>query len=125
MLWRHVAVWRGLQEEDLDEEERRFRYAQFRRRMQTSGMIGVVGLLMLFSPLVESPWANLIFWSVVVLLLVWMVLLAVADWMSTKAHYGPKARYLQAEREKLEAEVERLRAQEGNGKSTEKQQGRG
>ena len=42
LVW-HVRAWKRLQDAGIDPRERNFRHRQYRRRMQTSAMLGLLG----------------------------------------------------------------------------------
>ncbi len=91
MLGLHHRTWRHLQEQPLDAREHDFHRRQFRRRMQTSAMLGLlavavfIGHWMTSPPLAPLAW--LIFWGLVVLVVLWMGLLAMADLLVTRFHF--------------------------------------
>jgi hypothetical protein len=69
------------------QEEREFRHRQFRRRMQGSAMIGVLGVMLPLGDLIDShPW-RLAYAGVMLSLVGWMVLLALADLVATRYHF--------------------------------------
>ena len=119
LIFWHIRTWRALQSEPLGPRERDFRRRQYRRRMQTSAMLGVLGaaifvgqLLMLW---IHSRLFFAIYWGGVLLLVLWMALLALADIVATQFHYSREKTENVIERAKLQAEIRR-RAAHGNGK---------
>jgi len=113
MLWWHWSAWRHAQTDDLDDLERDFRERQFRRRMQASGLLGVLGLALLVGAVLMriplSPGFLTLYWCGVMALVVWMALLAAVDVWATKYHYGRARAAWAAERSRLEADARRLR----------------
>ncbi|HUG68823.1 MAG TPA: hypothetical protein VMM76_13835 [Pirellulaceae bacterium] len=119
LLCVHLRAWRAYQGEGLDEHAFDFRRRQFRRRMQASAMIGVVGILVLVSLAVTEPVMTAILWLVVLALVLWMLLLALADMVTSYFYYNQiRARHM-AEHATLQAQVDRIRRREGNGQAHE------
>jgi hypothetical protein len=114
LLWSHWTTWRRVRDERLEGAERRFAWGQFRRRMQSSGMVGIVGALMLAAPWVRAPLAVLFYWSGIVLLLVWIILLATADALATRVHFSQLRRDDLIEEIQLRARLSQLRRQNGH-----------
>jgi hypothetical protein len=118
MYW-HVQSWRRLQSADLGPSDLDFYRRQYRRRLQTSAMLGILAVDLLAGELLTF-WINsqlffIIYWSATLILVVWMALLAVVDIWATKYHFGKlKQKYL-LEQAKLNAEIRRVQAVRGNG----------
>lgn len=112
----HVRAWRRADHGGLGEEERSFHARQYRRRLQASVMLGVVGLLVLGDLWLEAwfreAWPRLLYWSGVAVLLLWLLLLAAGDWLASRMHYRGQWDRLQADRDVLRAEFERLRREQ-------------
>lgn len=117
LLWLHLRGWRATQREELDERAMDFRRRQFRRRMQASAMIGVVGLAVVASLAVEDTMMNAILWLVVLSLVVWMLLLALADLVSSYYYYNQVRAQQTAEHASLQAKLKQVRRREGNGQA--------
>lgn len=118
-LW-HARTWRHFDRSLPEGEDRDFRYRQFRRRMQTSGMLGVLGLVILVGRLlidwiVPPIWITL-WWIGVLVVLAWLTLLALVDIWATRHHFSRLRHHYLLEEVKLRAELERLRRREGNGR---------
>jgi amino acid permease len=117
----HVRTWRAFRErgDQIDGEELDYRRSQYRRRMQTSAMLGILAVAMLVGRWIKcpplSPTVFTIYWGVVMLVVFWLGLLAVADIISTKYHYGRIHDHYALEEAKLRAELRRLKAVQGNG----------
>ena len=116
----HVRSWRASQQAKLDAEEFDYRRRQFRRRMQTSAMLGVLAVAMLVGYLL-TLWLGsrafaLAFWSAIILVVVWTCLLAVVDIWATKHYFGRLRHDSLVEQAKLRAEIRRIQAFRGNGK---------
>jgi len=73
-------------------------------------MIGVVGLAMFFGQFVTRwPLLAAFYWSGILLLVLWFLLLAVADMISTSQHYNRLQRDRTIEEAKLQAQLARLK----------------
>jgi hypothetical protein len=106
----HLRAWRIAGQTSEDSPERRFAWLQFRRRMQTSGLIALVAAAIYVGQFVRSPQWLGPYWLAVLLLVLWLVLLALADVGAIHKHYGR----LRAEhRDQLAALEARLRQVEG------------
>jgi hypothetical protein len=109
----HVRAWRAVDHGGLGAAEREFHERRYRRRLQSSLMLGVIGLLVLgelwLDVIFQDAWARLLYWSGVGLLLLWLLLLAASDWLASRQHYRGQLTRLQTERDVLRADLERLR----------------
>ena len=116
----HVRTWRAFQHAELDAEEFDYRRRQFRRRMQTSAMLGLLAVAMLVGYVltlwIRSGWFALTFWIAVMALACWVALLAAVDIWATKHHFGRLRHHCLLEQAKLQAELRRIQAIRGNGK---------
>jgi len=120
----HRRTWRLARREESDAGELDYRRRQFRRRMQTSGMLGLVAVALCVGQLIGGPPLWMIgFWAGVLLLLCWIGLLALVDVWATKIHFGRMKQAYLVERAKLQAEVHRLEAIRGKGKARDKDHG--
>lgn len=121
MLWSHVHTWRRFQSLSLEPREHDFRRRQFRRRMQSSAMLGLLAVAILLGQWITSPpfprVAPLIFWGVVLLLVLWMGLLAAADLIATRFYYRRLRDGYLVEQARLQAELRRVQKTLSNGKS--------
>jgi hypothetical protein len=116
----HVRTWRVAQRSLLGDREREYRSVQYRRRMQTSAMLGLLAVAIFAgSFLTEPPLAVLLFWAAVLVVLGWIALLAVADMVATRLHFGRLQQHYLVEQAKLQAEIRRIRSVRGNGRAKE------
>ena len=113
----HIRAWRRLQGREIGEGERNFRRRQYRRRMQTSAMLGVLGaaifigqLLMIWVP---SQRFLVVYWSGVVLLVFWVAILALADMTATGFYYSREKNENLVEHARLRAELRRAAGNRG------------
>ncbi len=121
MMRAHVRSWR-IQKRDttLDDFDRQHYQARFRRRLQTSGMIALVGVLIACgdSPLI--PWQNFqrafaIYWLVVLMLTLWIALLAIGDLSSNRAYSRVALARVRQKQRDLEAQVAQIKRRGSNG----------
>ena len=109
----HIRAWKRLQREVIDLRERDFRRRQFRRRMQTSAMLGVLGAAIfvgqLLMPGIVSQLFLVMYWTGVVVLVVWVALLALADMAATSFYYSRERNDYVAEQARLHGELLRAR----------------
>lgn len=85
----HRRTWRAAQESaDLSARSRRFAQAQYRRRLQASGMIGVIGTIIALWPVVPREPGPMMFYTAALLAgCVWIMLLALLDLLATRHYY--------------------------------------
>jgi Na+/H+ antiporter NhaD/arsenite permease-like protein len=113
----HRRTWRLTGESESDENERDFRWRQYRRRMQTSAMMGILVVAAFFGQFISKPPMLVIgFWAGVLLLVIWIGLLAAADYYSSRHHLSRLQHNFILEQAKLHAEARRIRAVQGNGR---------
>ena len=102
----------------MDDAERDYHRRQFRRRMQSSGMLGVLAVGIFLGQWIAEvarPAIVFIFWGGVALVVVWVALLAVADIVATKHHYGRLRQGVLIEQAKLQAQLRRMQEARRNG----------
>jgi hypothetical protein len=119
MVW-HVRSWQFTKRHASPAEERDYRFRQFRRRMQTSGMLGFIAAALPVGVAVMRAWpkVGVFYWGGVLLLVGWLGLLALADIVATGHYYGRLRRDYTIEEARLHAELNRLQKIRGNGKAT-------
>ncbi|MEX2185981.1 MAG: hypothetical protein WD875_04265 [Pirellulales bacterium] len=105
----HVRAWRSAKAARFSAAELKFAFEQYRRRMQTSVMLGLVGALILGGPWISAPLAVLLYWLGVVVLILWIMLLASADVLATRMHYSQIETEHNLQQIKLEARLEAAR----------------
>jgi hypothetical protein len=123
LIRHHVVAWRRYKlDPELETPDREFFRRQFSRRVQTSGLLVLLGLMLPVGDALlvwgREPLAATFFWLGVLLITLWVMALAAGDWLLTRIHArGTNATIAQIERKKqeLEAEVARLRAHRQNG----------
>ncbi len=116
MVW-HIRSWHAVQElkPPPEPDELDFRRRQFRRRMQTSGMLAVLAVAILGGRWVTVPplpvWVFAVYWAVITLMAIWVGLLALADVVATRFYYGRLQDTYRVEEARLRYQLRRL--QEG------------
>ena len=110
LAW-HWSAWRKIDHGGLAQRDQEFFRRQFRRRTLISGMVGVIGLMIACSLWIEETWAQATFWVGVLMALVWMVLLAMMDWWSSRTFYGRDQAVHAAAIEVLKAEVRKYESE--------------
>jgi len=85
MLWFHVRAWRMRQREPLRDQERSFLWRQCKRRVLTSGLIGIMGGAVAVNQVFSDPMKTGFYWYWAALMTVVIVLgvLALADMRSS------------------------------------------
>jgi hypothetical protein len=113
----HAMARRSQTMSALDDEERTYLARRFRRRMQASALIGVVGVAVLGGLWVDRPPGEALYWCGVFLLVIWILILAGADAASTQSFFREMQSRRAAEHVALHKEIERYRRHEGNGQN--------
>jgi hypothetical protein len=100
--------WRAARRRELSSEELDYRRRRFRRRVQADVMLALVAVLMGAGSLIEParyPSTYVGIWAGVLVLVLWLILLALAD-AAVSLHHGQQDKAeLLAERTKLEADL--------------------
>ena len=111
MMKMHVHAWRAARaDESREPHELNFRRRQFRRRMQTSGILGLLGIAILVGHFIKPPMASVVvavYWATVLLMVAWILVLACFDAISTQLHFNRMQRRNESEQTLLEAKLRR------------------
>lgn len=116
----HVRSWR-MQKNDasLEHADRTFFYRQYRRRMQTSGLIAVLGVLIAVGDALPAmqrqPTLFTLYWSSVLALTCWVILLGVGDLFATAAHSRSALSRVREKQRQLEQELAEFQSRRSNG----------
>ncbi len=111
----HRTAWLLQQTEFAsDPRELKFYAARYRRRRQTSGLITLVGLMIVLADLPNvwnqaGPLLATILWMAIGCVCLWISLLAIGDLMTTRAHVRASIARLAAHKDQLMNQLERLR----------------
>jgi len=90
MLDWHRRSWRAVEQDaDVPERQRRFFRSQFRRRMQASGIIGLIGAAIGIKSLVPlRPWPMVLYLLFLAGACACIIVLAGLDAWATRQHYA-------------------------------------
>ncbi len=94
--------------------DREFATRQIARRMQMGTLVGVLAISIFAGDWITSVAWSLAFWSAIALLVLWVVLLAVADLRATRRHYGQLLRDNQAAQIRFQTEALRRTEKQRN-----------
>jgi len=97
-----------------DERKVDFAARQYRRRSQASAMIGIVALAIFAGRWIDPmkatmPWVFMTYWMAIVLVVLWVVLLAMADYVASRQYWATVRHDQAVEEARLRAEVYRMR----------------
>jgi len=128
MMVSHLRAWRSFRQKGLDAEELDYRRRQFRRRMQTSAMLGVLAVALSVGQAattwwIRSGWFAAAYWLATMFGACWVGLLALVDIWATKHYYGRLRHNCLIGRAKLEAELRRIQSVRGNGRKRDQGSG--
>ncbi len=125
----HIRSWQRIcRQSDVPQRELDYRRNQFRRRVQTSAMLAVLGVGLVIGQVlirfrVGGPWMIVVYWAVLIVLILWLALLAVADMVATQLYFGRLRQDHLVEEARLKAQLRQWRQQQqqaqvanGNGK---------
>lgn len=121
LLRAHRKAWRNQKNDpDLDDADRQHYYTRYRRRMQASGILTLLGVLIPVGD-VLIPWKNFplacaLYWSIVILLALWVVLLGTGDALATAAHGRIALSRVRRKQRQLEEQVSEIRRRQSNGR---------
>ncbi|MFQ5734712.1 MAG: hypothetical protein ACE5KM_22490 [Planctomycetaceae bacterium] len=120
MRWHRRSWHHQKNDASLEADERRFLHSQFRRRMQASGILALLGVLIPVGVLV-IPWRQFpgwisLFWIAVLLLTFWVIVLGLADAWTTSVHSRAALARIRRRQRDLEAKAAQLRRQRANGR---------
>ena len=119
----HWVAW-AAQRRDSTASDRELLYyrAQFRRRLQVSVILMTLGILIPVGDALmmqrQRPGLFAAYWSIVLLMTLWIVLLAAVDWLAGRIQRRAALNALAGlarKRRELEEEVARLRRERSNG----------
>ena len=113
MMWSHIRAWRR-HKRDLMEDATDYRHyhGRFRRRMQTSAFLAIVGFLIGVGDMVIwqfGPLASTIFWLMVIVFVFWIAMLALGDLTAVRSHSQSAIARHEAERRAIEQELKKYR----------------
>lgn len=122
---RHWLTWRDEKNDpSLEDAERTYYYHRYRRRMQTSGMISLIGLMIalgdtLLPEIFVNQWREMfvfgVYWGAVLLLTGWVIIMAFADLFSASTHSRAALAKLRLKQRELEKQLDEVRRRGSNG----------
>jgi hypothetical protein len=123
MIFSHRRAWDGQKNDtELAEFDRVHLYRRFRRRMQTSGLLVLLGLLLAIGGTL-IPWQNfgqvaqLGYWLGVLIITFWVILLAFGDLLSTRVHSRIALSQVKQKQRELEKQLAEYRNRQSNGRN--------
>jgi len=128
-LTSHVRSWK-LQKHDsgLSDDDREFFYKRFRRRMQNSGMIAAIGILLAVGDMLpilqQRPLLFGVYWCTVLLLVFWVIGLGVTDLLASTAHSRVALARVHQKQRELEEQLQQMRRSRSNGHGSPERSGR-
>ena len=111
IVW-HVLAWRRADHGGLADADYRFYRHQFRRRVQASALLGMVGVLALVDMWIQDVTARVVLWCVILLIVLWSLLLAGADWLASRLHFDKLLSANAVEHALLKREIEKFRREQ-------------
>lgn len=124
MMLAHQRAWaRQRVEPGLKDWDRRRMAARFRRRMQISGMLAIIGVMVGVGDTQIwklGPIVSTVYWIAVLVAGMWLLLLGLGDLAAVRVDSRMTREELQRigdRRRELESQVEQLRRSGGNGRS--------
>ena len=117
----HRIAWKRQQNDSsLDEGERTYLQRRYRRRMQTSGLIATLGLLIPAGAALMVWKTDVVlmtcYWIAVLLLTVWVAVMGAGDLAATGAHTRVALDRLRAQQQALEQQLEEIKTRGSNGR---------
>jgi hypothetical protein len=119
----NVREWRAAKQDGgLSDRDRLHYHRRFRRRVQTSAMLILLGVLLPVTMWVldsgAAPAVKTAVFLAVVLLTGWLILLALADMAATRAHSRSALTEIRARQRELERRLAELKNRSSNGKGS-------
>lgn len=121
LIWSHIRTWRGHQaDESLDRSDIQHFRSRYRRRLQVSGVLALIGLLVAIGDAL-IPWQKgllawfAIYWLVVLLLAVVVIIMGLRDMRATQTHAKPEMARIQYHQRELERQLLEERSKRSNG----------
>ena len=122
----HVVVWNGQKNDgSLDPLDRKHYFTRYRRRIQTSGVITLLGLLIPLGGAVfpqfgfnRQPLFLTLFWMGVLFLTLWVIVLGLGDFIATGAHSRAAFGRVKKKQRVLQEQIAKLKSRDSNGHHT-------
>ncbi|MFP6762575.1 MAG: hypothetical protein VB858_03120 [Planctomycetaceae bacterium] len=120
LLWMrsHLRNWRLAKDDStLDDFDIRHMVNRFQRRMQTSGMLVLIGILIPVGDIFILDWGLWswsVYWLGVLILALWVGVQALGDLTAIQSYSRVTAARCASRRQEIEAELAEIRRTEGN-----------
>ncbi len=121
LIWMrsHLKTWRTERaDEAADDFDRTHHANRFQRRMQTSGMVVLIGILIPIGDVFVwnwGPWTATVFWLGVLFLALWVGVQALGDFTSVQSYSRAAMTRVNSQRQQAEAELAEYRRRKANG----------
>ena len=115
LILQHIRARKAGSLQKTDELARQFARSQYRRRMRASTLVGIVGIAVFVGHWVSEPVLALMYWGIILLVVMWILLLAVLDLLSSRAYFGRLQREQLVEEACLRADLRRAKSVRDNG----------
>ena len=115
LILQHIRARKADSLQKTDKSARQFARSQYRRRMQASTLVGIVGIAVFVGHWVSEPVLALMYWGIILLVVMWILLLAAIDLLSSRAYFGRLQREQLVEEACLRADLRRAKAVRDNG----------
>ncbi len=113
-VWHH-RTWKARKSESTNENELRFHKLQYRRRLQTTAMMGFLAVMLFVGNLLEFPgWLGVLYWGTAFFLAVWLIFLGFGDVAATRIQVARSQQALLMECAKLQREINDIRRESEN-----------
>lgn len=117
-MWSHLRTWRAAKDdESLDHFDQTHHANRFQRRMQTSGMVVLIGVLIPVGDIFVwnwGVWVSSVFWLGVLLLALWVGVQAIGDFTSVRSYSHAAMSRVNSQRQQAEAELAEYRRRKAN-----------
>lgn len=108
LIAQHSRAWSRAAASDEQGEEYAFARGQYRRRMQTSVLMAVLGVAMFAGLFIADARWFVAYWTGILLLVAWMTVAAMMDAFWTRQHFSRVRQRQQAEAALLRADLKKL-----------------
>ena len=112
LIFWHLLAWRRADHGGLTDADYRFYRRQFRRRMQASAMLGLVGVFALADLFVQDVVLRAILWCLILMIVLWTLVLAGSDWLASRLHFDKLLSASAVEHALLKREIEKFRREQ-------------
>lgn len=110
LMWRHIRHWQSQRRQNHDDETAKFFQHQFQRRLIGSGLMAIIGLAVAGGSWLRPSTAMLVYWSIVLVLVCGLCVIALVDALSTRTFYRQARARNREQRSALEEELRQLRS---------------